>query len=58
VSVEEFFKEDFEKSLEKEIMVYAFYRVSIELEQPKWRIPCDSHEIVIYLIKTELILLS
>jgi hypothetical protein len=57
-SVEELFKEDFEKFLEKETIIYAFYGVPIELEQPEWRIPCDSYGIAIHSVEIELILLS
>jgi hypothetical protein len=33
--VKELFKKDFEKSLKKEIMVYAFYEGPTDLEQPE-----------------------
>jgi len=40
-AVEELSEDDFAKSLEKETMVYVFYRAPIELEKPKQRPACD-----------------
>jgi hypothetical protein len=56
--VKNFFKKDFEKSLKKEIIIYAFYGSPIDTEQPKQQPSCDLHKIAIHLIKTELTLLS
>lgn len=57
-SVEELSKEDFEKSLEKETMVYAFYGGPTDSEQPEQQPSCDSHGIAIHSVGTELTLPS
>jgi hypothetical protein len=57
-SVKKFFKENFEKSLKKEIMVYAFYENFINSEQPEQQSSCDLYKIAIYSVRTELTLLS
>jgi hypothetical protein len=56
--MEELFKKDFEKSLKKEIIIYAFYGNPTDSEQPKQQLLCDSYKVTIYLVKTELTLLS
>jgi hypothetical protein len=56
--VEKLSKKNFEKSLKKKIMVYAFYGGLIDLEQPEQQFLYDLYEIAIHLVKTELTLLS
>jgi hypothetical protein len=57
MSVKKLSKENFEKSLKKEIIIYAFYGNPTDSEQPEQQPSYDLHKIAIYLIRTELILL-
>jgi hypothetical protein len=56
-AVKEFSEDDFAKSLKKKTIIYAFYKALIELEKSKQRLACDKQEIIIYLTRTESILL-